>query len=96
MVCIERVEEIFGWVKTVGLMRKVRHRGQEARGLDVHLERGDLQPGENGQSAGSYSMRNAARPSAGWALGSNLRVRENSPVLHHTGNLVSKSGFFLY
>jgi len=25
----KRVEEIFGWVKTVGLMRKVRHRGRE-------------------------------------------------------------------
>jgi IS5 family transposase len=24
----KRVEEIFGWVKTVGLMRKVRHRGK--------------------------------------------------------------------
>jgi transposase len=25
----KRVEEIFGWLKTVGLMRKVRHRGRE-------------------------------------------------------------------
>ena len=25
----KRVEEIFGWMKTVGLMRKVRHRGRE-------------------------------------------------------------------
>ncbi len=25
----KRVEEIFGWMKTVGLMRKVRHRGHE-------------------------------------------------------------------
>jgi IS5 family transposase len=23
----KRVEEIFGWIKTVGLMRKTRHRG---------------------------------------------------------------------
>jgi hypothetical protein len=23
------VEEIFGWMKTIGLMRKVRHRGRE-------------------------------------------------------------------
>jgi hypothetical protein len=23
----KRVEEIFGWLKTVGLMRKTRHRG---------------------------------------------------------------------
>ena len=25
----KRVEEIFGWLKTVGLMRKVRHRGTD-------------------------------------------------------------------
>jgi hypothetical protein len=23
----KRVEEIFGWLKTIGMMRKVRHRG---------------------------------------------------------------------
>ncbi len=28
----KRVEEIFGWQKTVGLLRKVRHRGQELGG----------------------------------------------------------------
>jgi transposase len=28
----KRVEEIFGWVKTIGLMRKVRHRGKELVG----------------------------------------------------------------
>jgi hypothetical protein len=25
----KRVEEIFGWMKTLGLMRKVRHRGRK-------------------------------------------------------------------
>jgi hypothetical protein len=25
----KRVEEVFGWLKTVGLMRKVRHRGTD-------------------------------------------------------------------
>lgn len=25
----KRVEEIFGWMKTVGLMRKTRHRGRQ-------------------------------------------------------------------
>ena len=25
----KRVEEIFGWLKTVGLVRKTRHRGRE-------------------------------------------------------------------
>jgi hypothetical protein len=26
------VEEIFGWMKTIGLMRKLRHRGEERVG----------------------------------------------------------------
>ena len=28
----KRVEEIFGWMKTIGLMRKLRHRGLERVG----------------------------------------------------------------
>ena len=28
----KRVEEIFGWLKTVGLMRKTRHKGTERVG----------------------------------------------------------------
>ena len=28
----KRIEEIFGWMKTVGLMRKTRHRGRERVG----------------------------------------------------------------
>jgi hypothetical protein len=28
----KRVEEVFGWMKTVGLLRKVRHRGHEKVG----------------------------------------------------------------
>ena len=28
----KRIEEVFGWMKTVGLMRKLRHRGQERVG----------------------------------------------------------------
>ncbi len=28
----KRVEEVFGWMKTVGLLRKVRHRGRERVG----------------------------------------------------------------
>jgi len=31
------IEEIFGWVKTIGLMRKVRHRGRERVGWMFHL-----------------------------------------------------------
>jgi hypothetical protein len=28
----KRVEEIFGWLKTVGMMRKTRHRGKDRVG----------------------------------------------------------------
>jgi hypothetical protein len=28
----KRVEEVLGWMKTIGLMRKVRHRGQKLVG----------------------------------------------------------------
>ena len=28
-----RIEEIFGWLKTVGIMRQTRHRGLEKIGL---------------------------------------------------------------
>jgi len=46
-------------------------------------------------STGS-GMRDAARQVAGWVPGSNPGVRENSPALRRTGNLVSRSGFLLY
>jgi hypothetical protein len=38
------VEEIFGWLKTVALLRKTRHRGHAPSGLDVHLRGRRLQP----------------------------------------------------
>jgi hypothetical protein len=28
----ERIEEVFGWMKSIGLLRKLRHRGQERVG----------------------------------------------------------------
>ena len=45
----KRVEEIFGWLKTVGLLRKTRHRGRAARELDVPLQLGGVQPGPHPQ-----------------------------------------------
>jgi len=41
----KRVEETFAWMKTVGGMRKLRHRGLQFGGLDVHLRGRGLQPG---------------------------------------------------
>jgi transposase len=40
----KRVEEAFGWMKTVGLLRKLRHRRRAAGRLDLHLYRRGLQP----------------------------------------------------
>jgi len=37
----KRVEEIFGWLKTVGLLRKTRHRAGHGE-LDVRLRLGGL------------------------------------------------------
>ena len=38
----KRVEECFGWLKTIALMRKVRHRGIFKAGMGLHLCRGCL------------------------------------------------------
>jgi IS5 family transposase len=35
--CRKKVEEIFGWMKTVGGFRKTRYRGQARTGLWAHL-----------------------------------------------------------
>jgi hypothetical protein len=51
------VEEIFGWLKTVGGLRKTRHRGlARARRLDVQLRTGSLQPGPNAQPGTCTSL----------------------------------------
>ena len=36
------VEQVFGWMKTVGLLRKLRHRGGTARRVDLHAGGGGL------------------------------------------------------
>ena len=45
----QAVEEIFGWLKTVGLLRKTRHRGRAPGRVDVHLRGRRLQPGADPQ-----------------------------------------------
>jgi IS5 family transposase len=59
----KRVEEIFGWLKTVGMTRKVRHRGLPKGGLEFHLRLGRLQPGADTQPHCVDSMR---EPSTGF------------------------------
>ena len=52
----KRVEEIFGWLKTVGGLRKLRHRGLDRVELDVHLRGGGLQPGPTAEPAARARM----------------------------------------
>ena len=45
----KRIEEVFGWLKTVGMLRKTRHRGLQSR-VGVHLHGGGLQSGADAES----------------------------------------------
>jgi len=42
----KRVEEIFGWLKTIAGLRKTKHRGRKTSRMDVHLRSGRVQLGE--------------------------------------------------
>ena len=46
------MEEIFGWMKTIGLLKKLRHRGEARVEWDVHVYRSGLQPGAREEPAG--------------------------------------------
>ena len=48
----KRIEEAFGWIKTVGGFRKTRHRGTARVGWLFTLDRRRLQPGPLAQAAG--------------------------------------------
>jgi Transposase DDE domain len=43
----KRIEEVFGWMKTVGLLRKTRHRGRHRVGWMLTFTAAVLQPGAN-------------------------------------------------
>jgi hypothetical protein len=47
----KRVEEIFGWLKTIGGLRKTRHRGSARVGWVLTFAAAALQPGQNAQPA---------------------------------------------
>ena len=59
----KRVEEIFGWMKTVGGMRKLRHRGIAVSGVDVHVCRRRLQPGADPEPGHGKCWRECMRSS---------------------------------
>ena len=50
----KRIEEAFGWAKTVGGLRKLKHRGTTEGGLSVHPDLRGLQPG-----AAAYTWESA-------------------------------------
>ena len=52
----KRIEEIFGWTKTVGGLRKTRHRGTARVGWIVHLRRSRLQSGAAAKAAGRSGL----------------------------------------
>ena len=45
----KRIEECFGWLKTIALLRKVRHRGNAEGRLDLHLRLRGLQFGAHAE-----------------------------------------------
>ena len=50
------VEQAFGWMKTVGGMRKLRHRGGPLVELDVHLQRRRVQHRPTASVAARYHV----------------------------------------
>jgi hypothetical protein len=57
----KRVEEIVGWLKTVGMLRKTRHKGLPKSRLGPHLRPDGLQPGQNPQPHGGTGVKKVAR-----------------------------------
>ena len=57
------IEQVFGWMKTVGGLRKLRHRGGDTRRLDRDLHRGGLQPDPPADAAGEARVTAAGRSS---------------------------------
>ena len=69
----KRVEEIFGWLKTVGGMRKLRHRGLHLVGWMFTF------------AAAAYNlvrMRNLATVNAGWKVNTEVQFLKASTGLH--------------
>ena len=72
------VEQVFGWGKTVGPIRKTKHRGKRACGLDVHLHPGGLQSRADEELAMPDVARRSARGIA--AMTSRIARAERRPI----------------
>ena len=55
------IEEGLGWLKTIGLMRKTRHKGVQRGWMDVHLCQRNLQPCPNKESCSNTTMRGSSQ-----------------------------------
>ena len=64
----KRVEEIFGWMKTVGAAAQAASPGPRASRVDVHLRGGGLQPGADAHPAGRRTVK-PAQPRRGRGRG---------------------------
>ena len=91
----KKVEESFGWMKTVGLLRKLRHRGLERVGWDLHLYGCRLQPGpdsklgDRGRPAAGSGPRGRLRRSVSKGLkraGKGKRQSPKGPIARFTTN----------
>ncbi len=70
----KRVEEIFGWIKTIAGLRKTRHRGAGTSRMDVHICGGGLQSGSNAKSRASYGLTPRIAPGHNPRYLTSLRV----------------------
>ena len=96
------VEQVFGWMKTVGGLRKLRHRGIRPGGLAAHLRRHRLYLGPVAESGGEVSLiagrgcrwpprRDSVSPCAPLSGGGRDTHdgHENSPILVFFSNLLA-------
>jgi hypothetical protein len=74
----KRIEECFGWLKTIARMRKVRHRGLEKVAWVFTFAGRGLQPGKDEKSTGQLSWR---RISQGRSVSANGRGGQKRPRL---------------
>jgi hypothetical protein len=61
----KRIEETFGWMKTIGGQRKTRYRGTPRVGLDVHPG-GGLQPDPAAEAAGCRGVADTRSLFVAW------------------------------
>jgi transposase len=73
----KRVEEIFGWIKTIAGLRKTKHRGRQTSRLDVHLRRSCLQLGK---------VAKPHHPCCGLSLRTGQTARKRLPATSETTN----------